>query len=412
MGTQIEFVGKISKGKESERFKPYSETEYASGWVSRDLKFNSVCGDNRHMMQIKGGSFKDGHGDVYLFSKQTEDKDGNKIKGSSFKIPFKDRLTSPRLAEVAEFKKFVIDLEKPKRRYLLEKLLENIEEGVDISADKLKEVELTSKDEVEKALADSKKLRKEFVTEWDFAEFVNKLIESQKYKDTLFKIIGNYVPTYSENNQQFYSSYVPQKIYLAGEKEEPKSNASVVLYYDKDSLDSNSVAETGNYYINGYVFEYESKRKSNIPCPYTLVLKAPKEYSGDNQEEKDKYEKEKKHTDFYLNQFTVTDDSVKEFGVIVELIEGAQKQELTEDMLTDFQKEQIFFGDATLESLARDMGISTVYGDKIIENVFVKPSKMFTKNGRNDTVYTSDDLQIKPLIQEDAQDQELDDLFA
>lgn len=45
------------------------------------------------------------------------------------KIPFKERLTSPKLAEVAEFKKFIFDLEKPGRRYKLEKAAEKIREG-------------------------------------------------------------------------------------------------------------------------------------------------------------------------------------------------------------------------------------------------------------------------------------------
>ena len=103
----FEMLGKISLGKETEKFKTYSETTYDSGWVKRKIMFNAVCGDNRHLLSVDAGSFADGHGDVYTFSKGSVNEDGSRVKGETLKIPFKDRFTSPRLAEVAEFKKFI-----------------------------------------------------------------------------------------------------------------------------------------------------------------------------------------------------------------------------------------------------------------------------------------------------------------
>ena len=110
-------VGKISLGKQTEKFNPYSEHTYDSGWVKRRIMFNAICGDNRHLLTVDAGSFADENkGFVYTFSKGSVDDSGNKVKGEPLKIPFKDRLTSPKLAEVAEFRKFVFDLEKPNRR--------------------------------------------------------------------------------------------------------------------------------------------------------------------------------------------------------------------------------------------------------------------------------------------------------
>ena len=129
----FEMLGKITMSKETEKFKPYSETKYESGWVKRRIMFNAICGDNRHLLSVDGGSFADGHGDVYTFTKGSVDANGNKVKGESLKIPFKDRLTSPKLAEVAEFKKFIFDLEKPNRRYKLEKAAEKIKEGTSLT---------------------------------------------------------------------------------------------------------------------------------------------------------------------------------------------------------------------------------------------------------------------------------------
>ena len=55
----FEMVGKLSLSKESEKFKPYSNTKYESGWIKRRLMFNAVCGDNRHLLTVDTGSFED-----------------------------------------------------------------------------------------------------------------------------------------------------------------------------------------------------------------------------------------------------------------------------------------------------------------------------------------------------------------
>lgn len=119
MNNTFDFIGTISLGKESDKFKPYEEKDYpSSGWTNRSLKFNVVCGDNCHMLEIRGGCFKDGHGDVKTWSKATYDKDGNKTAdGSALDIPFAERFNPDNIVQVAEFKKFVIDLEKPKTKF-------------------------------------------------------------------------------------------------------------------------------------------------------------------------------------------------------------------------------------------------------------------------------------------------------
>ena len=247
----FEMVGKISLGKETEKFKPYSEHQYDSGWVKRRIMFNAICGDNRHLLTVDAGSFADGHGDVYTFSKGSVDDSGNKVKGESLKIPFKDRLTSPKLAEVAEFKKFVFDLEKPNRRYKLEKAAEKIKEGTSLTDEELKDLELDSEAEVNDALEKSNKKRHEFISEWDFAEFIKKVIDSGKYADKKFYIKGNADYSYSDNKQQVYESYIPQRIYLAADDADEYSTGTVKIIFNKDSLDDMSVEEKGKYHVDG-----------------------------------------------------------------------------------------------------------------------------------------------------------------
>lgn len=390
----FEMLGKLSIGKETDKFKPFTESKYESGWVRRQLLFNVTCGDNRHMLTIQKGAFPDG--DVYTFSKGSVDADGKKTKGELLKIPFKDRLTSPLLAEVAEYKKFVFDLEKPGRRYKLQRLADDIHEGKDVTDEALKEVGLESVDEVASALEKSNKKHHEFIFEWDFMDFIKKVVDSGKYTDAKFHIRGNGEYQYSENKQQVYESYVPSRIYLANDDEDEYSSATINLIFNADSLDEGSVEEKGKYYVSGHMMEYDNNRRANIPVPVSIVI--PAVYDD---------EKEKKKVERIKHKFIVEDDTYKEYGVVVNMLNGAQKTEITEDMLTDDQKEDLECGLITLDDIRAELG-GSVYGERIREYQFVKPAKGFTK-GRQDTVYTDDDMVIRPLEKEDENTEE--DLF-
>ena len=382
----FEMVGKISLGKETEKFKPYSEHKYDSGWVKRRIMFNAICGDNRHLLTVDAGSFADGHGDVVTFSKGSVDNSGNKVKGKSLKIPFKDRLTSPKLAEVAEFKKFIFDLEKPNRRYKLEKAAEKVKEGTSLTDEELKELGIESEMDINDALDKSNKKRHEFISEWDFVEFIKKVIDSGKYSDKKFYIKGNANYSYSDNKKRVYESYVPQRIYLADDDADEYSTATIKMIFNADSLDEMSVEEKGKYYVNGYMFEYDSNRKSNIPVPVTVTIPVAHE---------DADEKTKKKVEAIKRKFTVDDDTYKELGVEVNMLNGAQRVEITDDMLTDEQREDLECGLITLDDIRADLG-GSVYGERIQEYQFKKIARGYSR-GRVDTVYTEDDMTIKPI---------------
>ena len=394
----FEMLGKITMSKETEKFKPYSETKYESGWVKRRIMFNAICGDNRHLLSVDGGSFADGHGDVYTFTKGSVDANGNKVKGESLKIPFKDRLTSPKLAEVAEFKKFVFDLEKPNRRYKLEKAAEKIKEGTNLTDEELRELGLESEADVKSELEKSNKKKHEFISEWDFVEFIKKVIDSGKYNDKKFFIRGNATYSYSDKNQKVYENYVPQRIYLADDDAEEYSIATIKVIYGADAVDEMSAEEKGKYYVSGYMMEYDNNRKENIPVPVVVTIPvAPTEAS----------DKDKKKVEAIKRKFVVEDDTFKELGIEVNMLNGAQKVEITEDMLTDEQKEDLECGLITLDDIRADLG-GNVYGDRVQEYQFSKIARGFTK-GRNDTVYTAEDMVIKPI--EEKLPEGTDDLF-
>ena len=368
----------------TEKFHPYTEKTYPSGWVRKQLLFNVTCGDNRHMLTVTAGAFSDGHGDIYSFTKGGVDENGNKVKGESIQIPFKERLTSPKLAEIAEFKKFIIDLEQPGRRYKLQNMADKLHEGKELTDEELKEVSLESKDDVTAALEKSNKKRHEFISEWDYIDFIKKVIDSEKYKDKLFFIRGNGEYQYSDNQQKVYESYIPTRIYLAADDAEPSSTATINIIFNSESLDEMSVEEKGKYYVNGHMMEYDQNRKANIPVPVTIVIPVPEDD-----------EKGKKKAEAFKHKFMVDDDTYKEYGAIVNMLNGAQKTEITEDMLTDEQREDLDLGIITMDDIRAEIG-GNVYGDRIREYQLVKPARGFTK-GRQDTVWTDEDMIIKPI---------------
>ena len=89
------------------------------------------------------------------------------------------------------------------------------------------------------------------------------------------------------------------------------------------------------------------------------------------------------------------------------MLNGAQKVEITEDMLTDEQKEDLECGLITLDDIRADLG-GNVYRDRVQEYQFSKIARGFTR-GRNDTVYTAEDMVIKPI--EEKLPEGTDDLF-
>lgn len=390
----FEMTGKLSIGKDSDKFHPYTEKTYPSGWVRKQLLFNVTCGDNRHMLSVTAGAFADGHGDIYSFTKGSVDENGNRVKGESIQIPFKDRLTSPKIAEIAEFKKFIFDLEKPGRRHKLQNMADKLHEGNEVTDEELKEVGLGSKDEVATALDKSNKKRHEFISEWDYIDFIKKVISSEKYKDSFFFIRGNGEYQYSDTQQKVYESYIPNRIYLAADDAEPSSTATINIIFNSESLDEMSVVEKGKYYVNGHMMEYDQNRKANIPVPVTIVIPVPEDD-----------EKGKKKAEAFKHKFMVDDDTYKEYGAIVNMLNGAQKTEITEDMLTDEQREDLDLGIITMDDIRAEIG-GSVYGDRIREYQLVKPARGFTK-GRQDTVWTDEDMVIKAIEEEIPEEENL-----
>ncbi len=385
----FEIVGKLFVNKDSDKFKSYEEKQYDSGWVNKTLNYGVTSGDNRFYFRNKAGHFADGHGDVFVFGKDGVDANGNKIKGEAFRIPWKERLTHQRLAEVVDYRKFVVDLEVAGFRRELQSALNKVKEGGELTAEEVAKFGASDVKGLEAALDKSNKKRKEFIAEADFVDYMRKVLASDNYKNKKFRIRGNYDIQYSDSTNKFYGNYVPQKVYLADDATEDAAEANVMLFYTNDAV-MDAKEEKNKYYVNGYVQVYDNNRKANIFAPYTVTVLGAKDDS----------ELEAKREKIQVNRFTVDDDQVYSYGVIVKLLDGAQKTEISMEDLTEEQQDSIMLGEITLADIIREMGGSVYSKDRITENVFLKPARGHSR-GREVTAYQPEDLIVKPLVKED-----------
>lgn len=380
MNNTFEITGLLTMAKESDKFKPYANTTSAKGWTTEIFQPTLVAGCNRHFTRIKGFHKADGTGKVFTFSKgefNTETKE--KTKGEKMQVAWADRNLPEIVEEVAEFKKFVVDLEEPNRRYHLEKALEKVKEGT-ITEDELIEADVQDAEDVEKELVESKKKRKEFIHEADFINLVKKIIESGKFANRLFKTMGEIQHT--EYQGKFRENMVPSRIYLAAEDAVPSSSGNITIFYKEDA-----VTETKDgYLINGFIRNYDNDRKEEIAAPIELWL--------DTTNDATDIKREKLHK-LLVDQFTVADESYKEIGCKVHILDGSQKVDITEDMLNDFQKEMIELGCMTFDDVRAELG-GDLYGDKVKKMVVDTVAKGYTK-GRKDTLYKDSDFVVKAI---------------
>lgn len=85
----------------------------------------------------------------------------------------------------------------------------------------------------------------------------------------------------------------------------------------------------------------------------------------------------------------------------MECVDGAERLELTEDMLSDNEKELLMIGAVTMDELVRDRG-KQVYGDRIREFVITGFARGWLSGARL-TAYHEEDFVLPPLNKVDTE---------
>lgn len=391
MASVFNFTGKIALGKDSEKFHPIERKEFSSGWMNTTVKFNVISGTNRILCMTQGGKWKtDSKNVVKTFGKSTTDANGNVTKGTAIEIPWVKRFDQDQIDKVAGFKKFVVDTGDYKMRYKLQDLVEAFKNGT-VTDEKIEEIGIDNLDDAIAALEKSQSKRKEFVSEWDFAEYMVKVAQSEKMKDKLFNISGSYEVSYNADKDRFYTNYHVNRVTLAAEDAEPKTEMKIDFYYGEGAWDDSTYDETGKVLVNGWIDYYDSNLKKSGFKPMVIVVR-------EDDEKKRKGLKRK----------FVCDEEIKQIGLTLSVIEGAEVIELTMDMLDEETREDIECGLLDWEEVKRELGGRAI-GDRVSELRFAELTPK--KNKPQDTVYSSDDMHpAREDVVEDVKDEvEIDD---
>ena len=346
MANLISFVGKIRKIKDG-----YTEQEFAGGLVKKRLRFQAICGNSVQWLEISALVWKDEKKNKVYTLKTVEGGKDEKMT-----VEWANRLNPDIVASVPGYKHFVVDTDTFAHRKELE------ENGLD--------------DELEK----SKKKRKEFIHESDFIDYLIKVLDNEKSKDMIFRINGVAEYSYGSNKDMYYRSFVPQKVVRVPDTTEQSCAGSMKLYFTEGAVDNTLTDETGDYVINAYVDYYDQNAKKNAFAPISVKIATDHKMANGFKKRFSKAE----------------DEEVKELGVTVDFINGAQQVEITEEMLSDEQKEAIEDGMITFEELKAELG-GSAYGDRVTEIRLTGLMKGYGTSGVQDTMYSIEDLKKKPI---------------
>lgn len=284
-------------------------------------------------------------------------KEDNKVyamskEGGKLEIPFTQRNNEGVADLVSDFSKLVVDLELDQKtkadRVSLEFRIRNLE----------RKEELTDEDkeklaEYREAVKPLKANKHEFLTEYDFVNFLNNNLELLKQHK--IKATGNILM--EESKGKYYTKYVPKRIEVVPADTANELVAKYDIFFDKNALDESDLKESKKIYIDGYVMGYDRKEKADRYFPKQFVINATA-IDFENPTHVAYLEMLKRH--FNLK-------SKKTFHHLLwtaNLYKGAEVVEFNENMLTAEQKELIAFGLKTIDDFKPKGG---VYGDKVEE---------------------------------------------
>ena len=353
------FVGKLVPVKDTESFKGYTETTYDSGWIKQRLVFNVVAGDNRHLVEINAGRWKDDKKNsvIYTMSKATEGKKSEKIQ-----IPWEKRNDPKTIDGVAGYRIFTIDTDTYSHRD-----------------------ELTKAGDTE-ALAKSNEKRRHFIAGTDFCDFAKKVVYNEKIKDWVFRVNGNISYSYSEKTGRYYMSYEINKIYRVDESTEPTTDVNIEFYFADGFMDKDGIEDTGKAIMSGFTPFYDQNTQKNWFLPLSLVMRDVENVDL---------------TEELLSEFE--DNEICKAVLSCKAINGAQRRSIDVSDLDEKTQKAIKAGLMDEKTAIRNAG-GQVYGEVIQEIRFDK----IVKHSES-TIYTLENCLEKPHKEEEETDIFADD---
>lgn len=314
----------------------FEEKEAKSGkGVNTVLKTILKSGSNVYPLEIRG--YIDNSKKIYTLVKKGKDSDGKDLYEN--KIVKYDELDSYR-ENIAEFKKNNV--------YISE----------------------TDKES--------------FLCESDFAAGLNRIIESGALKDKKVKVYGEIV--YSkfidkDGNEKVYKKYVPKNIFVAKDDEEEKGEVNLNFLFNKNAL-----VETEADGVYDLFVKVPIKINKDTTEIYDDMVELNFNIFPDKDKAKNILSKK-------LNIEEMDEGELKEFALKVDIVHGAEEVEITEEMLSDEEKELLEYGLTTMEDLKKQYGNGK--GNLVRKYVFKGIGRGYTKKDAISTGKTLSDFEPK-----------------
>lgn len=309
MSNQFVMIGKLSIAGDRPNKSAFSDRLLDSGCNIRELNLRMKCDKDNFNLQIKSfmsnakknsdGSINVDNSIIYSLLKSEDSKYST--------VQFKYKDSDKYIDNLAEFKKYIF--------------VDENEERVECS------------------------------NEFDYSMAVHSILKSDAYKDKKFKVQGNIEYSSYTNpkthEEKIYTNYNVQRIYVINDEAEEKALANVEFYITEDCLDDSRLEEENLLVINGYIPEYNSKKKADIGFYQSF------EYPLGEDSEKAK--KMAKLIDkMLLDNFD--DNELCKMGYRVRLINRHEEVPFNEDMLSDEEKELVKYGLMDIEDLKQQYG--------------------------------------------------------
>lgn len=365
MGANFEIIATLKAVKDSDNFSAFEVRDFNSGWQNTRYRFNAISGTNRFMLEIGGGKWKDDKkNQILTFSRADAGKKPEKMT-----VKWDDRKSKEIIDKVAGYRIYTCNLLTYDERKALE------EEG--------KEDEANKKNH-------------QFLEKTEFAALVKRVIDSGKYADAKFRILGTVDFQYSAKNNAFYRTLSVDKMYKVADDTPCKAEMTLNAFYTEDAVDAESYDDTKKMLFNCYTDYYFSAVKGNRFVPMSLVING----NGD--------EKADKKANGFKKMFEKFDDeaTVRKVGLVCDMIDGAEAQAITYDDLDEDTRDNIDMGLIELEDAIRALG-GNMMGNRVTETR-VKSLSRTSAKGSEPTVFTEDDLHKLPVVEEVEEEVDVD----
>lgn len=356
MSANFEIIATLKAVKDGDNFSAFEVRDFDSGWQNTRYRFNAISGNNRFMLEISGGKWKDDKKNKILtFSRAETGKKPEKLE-----VKWEDRKNPDIIDKVAGFKIYTCNL---------------------LTFDERKALEDEGKED------EAKKKNHQFLEKTEYANLVKKVIDSGKYADAKFRILGTIDFQYSEKNGQYYRTLSVDKMYKVSDDTPYKAEMTINTFYTEDAIDDESYDENKKMIFNCYTDYYFSSIKENRFVPIALVING----NGDEKAEKKAMAFKKKLTAF--------DDeaTVRKVGLVCQMIDGAESLAITYDDLDEETRDNIDMGLISEEDAIKALG-DNMMGNRITEYRVQSLSRTSAK-GSEPTVYTEDDIRKLPVIE-------------